>query len=118
MRPLNKITSCDSNSPVYSYLLELHKIAIDFQLLSPATIDRLKGAAILVGSQRVQRHGSNRATDPVNGDEEGWELEYNLLAPNQVAIVDNMIALQQFGREVFCAPQEAILEGECNGTYS
>ena len=118
MRPLNKITSCDSNNPVYSYLLELHKIAINFQLLSPTTIDGLKEAAILVGSQRVQRQGSNRATDPVNDDDEGWELEYSLLAPNQVAIVDNMTALQQFGREVFCAPQEEVLEGKCNSAYS
>ena len=50
--------------------------------------------------------------DPVDGDEEDWDLEYDLLAPNQVAIADDTIALQQFGGDIFCAPQEDILEGE------
>ena len=86
--------------------------------MSPATIDGLKEAAILVGSQRVQRQGSDRGVDPVNGDEGGWELQYNLLAPNQVAIVNDMVALQLFGGVVFCAPQEEILEGECNSACS
>ena len=103
---------------LFSYLMELRKIAINFQLLSHSTSAKLRKAAILVGSRRMQRQGSNRTTDTVNGDEESWELEYNLLAPNQVAIVDSMTALQLFGREVFCAPQEKILEGEHNGACS
>ena len=39
-------------------------------------------------------------------------MEYDLLASNQVAVVDDMITYQQFGGAIFCAPQETILEGE------
>jgi hypothetical protein len=52
----------------------------------------------------------------VDGDEEDWDLEYNLLAPNQIAIADDTITLQKFGEVIFCAPQEDILEGECGST--
>ena len=118
VRHSNGFISCESDSVVHSYLLELRNIAINLQSLSSSTLAKLKKAAILVGSQRAQRQRSDRATDPADGDEDNWDLVYNLLPPSQVAIADNMIALQQFGREVFCAPQEEILEGEHNSTCS
>lgn len=80
-------------------------------MLSYATSLRLKKAPILVGSRRVRRQKSNKAADPVDADEEDWELEYDLLPPDRVAIADDTIALQQFGEDIFCAPQEDILEG-------
>ena len=92
--------------------MELRNIAINFRLLSSATLAKLKKAAVLVGSRRVRRQKSGKATDLIDGDEEDWDLEYDLLAPNQVAIADDTIALQQFGEVIFCAPQEDILEGE------
>ena len=52
----------------------------------------------------------------MDADEEEWDLEYDLLAPNQVAIADDTIALQQFGEVIFCAPQEDILEGKSGNT--
>ena len=95
--------------------MELRNIAINFRSLSYPTSARLKKAAVLIGSRRVRRQKSDKATDLVDGDEEDWDLEYDLLAPNQVAIADDTIALQQFGEVIFCAPQEDILEGEYDG---
>lgn len=92
--------------------MELRNIAINFRSLSYATSARLKKAAVLIGSRRVRRQKSDKATDLVDGDEEDWDLEYDLLAPNQIAVADDTIALQQFGEAIFCAPQEDILEGE------
>ena len=94
--------------------MELRKTAINFQSLSPATSAKLKKARILLGSRR-RRKGSKKATDRVGGDEADPDMEYDLLAPNQVAVVDDMIAYQQFGGAIFCAPQETILEGEWDG---
>jgi len=96
--------------------VELRNIAINFRQLGYATLARLKKAAVLIGSRRTRRQKSDKATDLVDGDEEDWDLEYDLLAPNQVAIADDTIALQQFGEAIFCAPQEDILEGEYGGT--
>jgi len=96
--------------------MELQKIANNFRSLSSDTSAQLKDAAILVGSRRIQGKRSNQTTDPV-GNDEGWDLEYKLLAPNQVAIADDMIAFQQFGEDIFCAPQEDILEGEDSSVY-
>jgi hypothetical protein len=74
---------------------------------------RLKKAAILIGSRRVQKQKTDNAMDLVYDDEEEPDLEYDLLAPNQIAVADDGIILQQFDETIFCAPQEHILEGEC-----
>ena len=116
MRSSNVVVLCDSNSAARSYLTELRKIAVNFRLLSCTTSARLKGAAILLGSRCVRRRGSDWSTDHVEGDEADQDMEYNLLAPSQVAIADDVITYQQFGHAIFCAPQETILEGEYNST--
>ena len=95
--------------------MELRKIAITSWSLTHTTLARLKTSQILVGSRCVQNQEHDQATECVEGGEEGekdQKLEYKLLAPNQVAIVDNTIALEQFGEEIFCAPQDDTLEGE------
>ena len=96
--------------------MELRNIAINLQFLSPATLASLKKTEVLVGSRRVRRQRPDGTADPL-GYEEDWDVEYSLLAPNQVAIADDMITLQQFGEEIFCAPQEEILESEHNSIY-
>lgn len=98
--------------------MELRNIAVNFRLLSYVTSTRLKKAAFLIASRRVRRRGPEKAIDFLDGDEEDWDLEYDLLAPSQVAIADDTIALQQFGEVIFCAPQEDILEGEYGYTSS
>ena len=113
VRLSNVIILYDSDSTIYSYLVELRKIAINYQALSSTTIAKLKEAAILVGSCRVQRQ---EPQDPIDGEED-WYLEHSLLAPNGVAIVDDTIILQHFGEAIFYAPQEDTLEGEY-GTIS
>lgn len=99
---------------LFSYLVELRKIAMSYQALSPTTIVKLKEAPILVGSRRVQSQGPE---DLIDGGED-WHLEYSLLAPNRVAIVDDTVILQLFGETVFCAPQEDVLEGKYSTIYS
>ena len=115
MRSSNANVSRNSNRIARSYLAELRNISINSRSLNYATLARLKRAAILIGSRRVRRQGSDKVVDPTNGDED-WDLEYDLLAPSRVAIADDTIALQQFGEDIFCAPQEDILEGEYGRT--
>jgi hypothetical protein len=110
------IVSSGTNDASRSYLAELRKIAINSRSLSYATVARLKTAAVLIGCRCVRKPKSDNATDLADGDEEEWDLEYDLLAPNQVAIADDTIILQQFDEDIFCAPQEDILEGECGST--
>lgn len=97
--------------------MELRNIAINIRSLSYPTSIRLKKAAILIGSRRVRKKISEKVADLVDGDEEDWDLEYDLLTPSQVAIADDTIALQQFGEVIFCAPQEDILEGGYISTH-
>jgi len=111
VRLSNAFVWYNSESPVYSYLVELRKIAINFQALSSTTIVKLKGAAVLIGSRHIQRQESEDSTDG-----EDWHLEYSLLTPNGVAIVDDTIVLQHFCEAIFCAPQEDILEGKYSST--
>lgn len=110
------IVSSNSNSYALRYLAELCKIAVNTRSLTSATWKNLKGAAILVGTRRVRKYEPDKATDLI--DEDDWDLEYDLLSPDQVVIADNMIVFQQFGGELFCAPQEDVLEGERNSRYS
>ena len=107
---------CVSNNSVCSYLVELRNIAIHLRSLNHATATKLKKAPVLIGTRRVRKQISEKATDLVDGDEEDWDQVYDLLAANQVAIADDTIALQQFGEVVFCAPQEDILESKCPST--
>ena len=95
-----------------SYLVELRNVAVNVGSLNPDTLDRLKNAGILVGTRRIRKQRSEAAADIID-DQEEWDLVYRLLTPNEVAIADDMITLQQFGEAVFCAPQEDILESEC-----
>ena len=96
---------------VYSYLVELRNIAINFRLFSPVTMARLKKADILIASKHIQTQKSDKVADHNGGDEEGPNMEYELLSPDQVVVVDDMITYQQFREAIFCAPQETILEG-------
>ena len=96
---------------VYSYLVELRNIAINFRLFSPVTMARLKKADILIASKHIQTQKSDKVADHFGGDEEGLNMEYELLSPDQVVVVDDMITYQQFREAIFCAPQETILEG-------
>ena len=96
--------------------MELRNIAINARSLSSVTTAKLETAAVLIGSRRVRRQKLNKAADLVDGNEEDWDLVYKLLAPSQVVIADDVIALQQFGEDIFCAPREDILEGEHGST--
>ena len=92
--------------------MELRNIAIKYQSLGPITSAKLKEAGVLIASRRIQRPKHNEAMDHVGDGEGDQKMEYALLTPNQVAIADDMIIYQQFGGDIFCAPQEPILEGE------
>lgn len=116
MSPVNTAVFCNSNSHFHSYLAELCRLAINSRFLTSSTVEKLKEKKILVGSRRIRREKSDKATDL--SDEEAWNLEYDLLTPDEVVIADDMITFQQFGEELFCAPQEDILEGKYNSICS
>lgn len=70
----------------------------------------MKKAAILLGSRRKPRKAvEKQETDDY--DEEDWDLQYDLLKPEQIIIADDTHAHQAFGDSFFTAPQEDILEG-------
>lgn len=97
---------------VYSYLIELRNIAINRRLISSGTSTRLKRSPILLGSRRVKQvKKDSKSTSLDLDDEDNWDLEYDLLRPNQIVVADDTNAYQHFGDVIFAAPQEDILEG-------
>lgn len=97
------------NSP--SYLIELRNIAVNRRAVSVGLHARMKRSAFLLASRRVKRNQGKAVPTNEIDDEENWELEYDLLKPDSVVIVDDTNAFQHFGEQVFAAPQEDILEG-------
>lgn len=95
---------------VYSYLAELHKIAIGYPSFTSTTTEKLKKSPVLIGFRRNKGWESGGSV----GTGEDKHLEHKLLAPDMVAIVDDAIVLQYFGDTIFCAPQEDTLEGNCS----
>ena len=116
MKTLKATVLCAPDNSVCSYLVELRNIAVNLWFLKHATTTQLKKAAILIGTRRVRKQRTEKATDLIDGDEEDWDQKHDLFAANQVAIADDTIALQQFGEVVLCAPQEDILESKCPST--
>ena len=114
MRSPNALVSRDSNSAIHSYLEELRKIAVNSSSLNRTTSARLKEARVLVGTRRVRRRKSDKTTNHLEDD--GGNQELALLAPIQIAIADDTIALQQFDEDIFCAPEEKVLESEYGST--
>lgn len=95
------------------FLAELRNLAVNNRLISSGTLGRMKKAAILLGSRRKPSQAAEKQeTDDY--DEEGWDLQYDLLKPEQIIIVDDTHAHQAFGDSFFTAPQEDILEGLLN----
>lgn len=98
-----------------NYLAELRNIAVNNRLISTTTITRLKRAPVLLGSRRVKKDKSAQKASPAldshgDLDEDDWDLEYDLLSPEQVVIADDTHAYQSFGTSIFTAPQEDLLE--------
>jgi len=52
-----------------------------------------------------------RHNTSIEGDEDDWDLQDELLQAKKVVIVDDTSAYQLFGDRIFCAPQENTLEG-------
>ncbi|KAH9061937.1 hypothetical protein EDB87DRAFT_1674160 [Lactarius vividus] len=90
-----------------NYLAELRNFAVNKELISKGTIARMKQSKTLLGLRRVKRSGARPFDED---DEDGWDLQDDLLHPNEVAIADDTDAYQLFGDRVYCAPQEDILE--------
>ncbi len=56
---------------------------------------------------------TKKPNEPVGDlDEEDWDYQYDLLAPDKVVIADDQNAYQLFGDTIFSAPQEDLLESE------
>ncbi|KAI0077558.1 hypothetical protein K474DRAFT_1750473 [Panus rudis PR-1116 ss-1] len=94
-----------------NYLSELLNIAVNRRLISPGTITRMKRAPILLASRRIKRSRTEKKGSLDEFDEEDdWDLEYDLMRPSSVAVVDDTNAYQLFGEVIFSAPQEDRLE--------
>ena len=95
------------------YQHELKQVALNRRQLSKATATRLSRSAVLLASRRV-RKGDKEKTGS-DGDDDDWDLQYDLLRPSEIVIADDPNAYQLFGDTVFSAPQDDLLEGECEG---
>ncbi|CCM02906.1 uncharacterized protein FIBRA_05020 [Fibroporia radiculosa] len=98
-----------------NYLIELRNIAVNFRLISPTTVARLKRSAILLGSRRVKKSSVAEKVRPSDRqddlEEEDWDFEYDLVTPDRVVIADDSNLYQLFGSSIFTAPQEELIEG-------
>lgn len=65
----------------------------------------------MLGSMRKLRVSGKKGSDIEDGDDDEWELQYDLRRPDQIVIADDTHAHQAFGHSLFTAPQEDILEG-------
>jgi hypothetical protein len=99
----------NSSKPYFvSYLFELRNLAVNRQRLEPVIISRMKESNVLLGTRRVKKDGGKALYE---GNQDDWDLQDDLLQPNDVAIVDDTNAYRLFGDRIFCGPQEDILEG-------
>jgi hypothetical protein len=63
---------------------------------------------MLLGFGRSKKTGDQPSGE---GDEDDWDFQEDFLPPKKVAVVDVIGTYELFGDHIFCAPQEAILEG-------
>ncbi|KNZ80421.1 Sacsin [Termitomyces sp. J132] len=91
------------------FLAELRNIAVNYKLIRPGTIARMKKAPILLGSKRKPRKDGKKV-DLDDFDEDDWEVQYDLRKAEDIIIANDTHALQAFGDSFFTAPQEDILE--------
>lgn len=84
-------------------------------MISSGTLARMKKSPMLLGSRRKPRKTSDQKTTTTDDyDDEDWDLQYDLLRPDQIVIADDTHTHQAFGDSLFTAPQEDILEGTIN----
>ena len=60
-------------------------------------------------ARKVKKEDTKVSEDVLDEDE--WDLQYDLMRPEQILIADDTNAFQSFGDSIFTAPQEDILEG-------
>ena len=60
-------------------------------------------------ARKVKKEDTKVSEDVL--DEEEWNLQYDLMRPEQILIADDTNAFQSFGESIFTAPQEDMLEG-------
>jgi hypothetical protein len=70
---------------------------------------RLKQADVLLASRRVAKGGKKSS---VSLEEDAWDLQYGLFKAQDIIIADDSNEYQSFGDEIFCCPQEDLLESE------
>jgi hypothetical protein len=90
-----------------AFLAELRNIAVNRRAVSAPVYNRMKRAPILLGARRKRREGEKAG---LGEDEEDVEFEYDLMRPDEIVIADDTNEWQLFGDEVFCCPQEDLLE--------
>lgn len=86
------------------------------RLIMSGTQAQMKKATIFLASRRVKKGKESDMKTPLvsssgEPDDDEWDLQYDLLRPDQVMIADDTNAYQFFGDSVFSAPQEDLLEG-------
>jgi hypothetical protein len=91
-----------------AFLSELRGIAVNRRAVSAPVYNQLKRAPVLLGMRRKPR--TNEKAPPGEEDED-FEFDYDLMRPDQLVIADDTNEWQLFGDEVFCCPQEDLLEG-------
>ncbi|KAF9506993.1 hypothetical protein BS47DRAFT_1366980 [Hydnum rufescens UP504] len=92
-----------------SYLEELRRIASNVGRIEKATQERMRRTPILLGLRRTMR--DNAKAPPDDSDDEGnADLEYQLLRPSEIVIVDDTNAYRIFRNDIWVAPQDDLIE--------
>lgn len=95
-----------------SFLSEIRNIAVNRRSISSSVVARMKRSAVLLGSRRVRKGKGGKVDSKIDPDEEEeWDLEYDLMRPDAIVVIDDTNAYQHFGDVIFAAPQEDLLEG-------
>jgi hypothetical protein len=95
-----------------AFLAELRNIAVNRRGVSAPVYNRMKKSGVLLGQRRKRKESAGEKEKEAGFvDEEDVEFEDDLLRPDELVIADDTNEWQLFGDEVFCCPQEDLLEG-------
>ncbi|KAH7101868.1 hypothetical protein BKA62DRAFT_829923 [Auriculariales sp. MPI-PUGE-AT-0066] len=92
------------------FLDELRFIAANERSITPSTRAKLKSSPAFVATKMIPKKIAEKAK-PEDGEDDLYEAVHDLIVASNAVINDDQLAASLFASEVFCAPQEDMLEG-------
>ncbi|KAG8924329.1 hypothetical protein FRC02_010499 [Tulasnella sp. 418] len=92
------------------YIEQLRRIAASYRDFPSGLISRMRASPFLFGQCRTMRMSSPSSTDVDDADGSEFDLTFDLLKPEEVAIVDDTDSYLLFADSLYVAPEEDVLE--------